>query len=111
VGGGIDEEGRRGDRPDAGPRIPQHERRRQSPGQGRRDSGRQHQQGHARLRIEQRLQGSDLRTTAIIVGPVTGLVKTATGTETRRSAWTDTWIKQADGQWLCVASQSARLVK
>ena len=50
-------------------------------------------------------------TTAIIVGTFTGVVKTATGTETRRSAWTDTWIKQADGQWLCVASQSARLVK
>ena len=50
-------------------------------------------------------------TTAIIVGTFTGVVKTAGGTETRRSAWTDTWIKQADGQWLCVASQSARLVK
>lgn len=49
--------------------------------------------------------------TAIIVGITTSVVKTATGTETQRSAWTDTWMKQADGQWLCIASQSARLAK
>ncbi len=49
--------------------------------------------------------------TAIIVGTFTGVVKTAAGTETRRSAWTDTWMKQPDGQWLCIASQSARLAK
>jgi ketosteroid isomerase-like protein len=49
--------------------------------------------------------------TAIIVGTFTAAVKTASGTETRRWAWTDTWMKQADGQWLCIASQSARLAK
>jgi ketosteroid isomerase-like protein len=49
--------------------------------------------------------------TAIIVGTFTAVVKTAAGTETRRWAWTDTWMKQADGQWLCIASQSARLAK
>ena len=49
--------------------------------------------------------------TAIIVGTITGAVKTATGTETRRSAWTDTWMKQPNGQWLCVASQSTPLAK
>ena len=49
--------------------------------------------------------------TAIIVGTFTAVVKTADGTEPRRWAWTDTWMKQADGQWLCIASQSARLAK
>lgn len=47
--------------------------------------------------------------TAIIVGAFTGVVKTADGTETRRSVWTDTWIRQPNGQWLCVASQSTPL--
>lgn len=49
--------------------------------------------------------------TAIIVGVFSAVAKTATGTETRRWAWTDTWMKQADGQWLCIASQSTRLAK
>src|SRR5262245_44964119 len=49
--------------------------------------------------------------TAIIVGTFTAVVKTAAGTETHRYAWTDTWMKQTDGQWLCIASQSARLAK
>ena len=49
--------------------------------------------------------------TAIIVGTYSAVVKTAAGTETRRWAWTDTWMKQTDGQWLCIASQSARLAK
>jgi len=47
--------------------------------------------------------------TAVIVGVWTAVVRTATGNETRRNAWTDTWMKQADGQWLCIASQSTRL--
>jgi TonB family protein len=47
--------------------------------------------------------------TAVIVGVWTAVVQTATGSETRRNAWTDTWMKQADGQWLCIASQSTRL--
>ena len=49
--------------------------------------------------------------TAIIIGTFTAVVKTAAGTETRRWAWTDTWMKQTGGQWLCIASQSARLAK
>ena len=49
--------------------------------------------------------------TAIIVGTYSAVVKTAAGTETRRWAWTDTWMKQTDGQWLCIASQSTRLAK
>lgn len=49
--------------------------------------------------------------TAIIVGTYAAVVKTAAGTETRRWAWTDTWMKQTDGQWLCIASQSTRLAK
>ena len=47
--------------------------------------------------------------TAVIVGVWTAVVQTATGSETRRNAWTDTWMKQANGQWLCIASQSTRL--
>jgi len=49
--------------------------------------------------------------TAIIVGTFATVVKTASGTETRRWAWTDTWMKQTDGQWLCIASQATRLAK
>ena len=49
--------------------------------------------------------------TAIIVGTFVAVVKTTSGTDTRRWAWTDTWMKQTDGQWLCIASQSARLAK
>lgn len=49
--------------------------------------------------------------TAVIVGIFSAVVKTAGGTETRRWAWTDTWMKQTDGQWLCLASQSTRLMK
>jgi len=49
--------------------------------------------------------------TAIIVGIFTAVVKAAGGNETRRWAWTDTWMKQPNGQWLCIASQSTRLAK
>jgi ketosteroid isomerase-like protein len=49
--------------------------------------------------------------TAIIVGTFTAVVKTTAGTETRRWAWTDTWMRQTDGQWLCIASQSTKLAK
>jgi hypothetical protein len=48
---------------------------------------------------------------AAVIGVFNAVVKTAGGTETRRWAWTDTWVKQADGQWLCIASQAARLSK
>ena len=49
--------------------------------------------------------------TAIIIGVFTAVVKAGAGTETRRWAWTDTWMKQANGQWLCIASQSTRMAK
>jgi hypothetical protein len=49
--------------------------------------------------------------TSIIIGTFTGVVKTATGNETRRWAWTDTWMKQPGGQWLCIAGQATRLAK
>jgi ketosteroid isomerase-like protein len=56
-------------------------------------------------------KGQVFGNTAIIVGITTAVTKTPKGPETRRSAWTDTWMKQPDGQWLCIASQSARLAK
>src|SRR5262245_44786597 len=49
--------------------------------------------------------------TAIIIGITTNVIKRANGNETFRYAWTDTWMKQADGQWLCIASQATRLPK
>ena len=56
-------------------------------------------------------KGQVFGNTAVIVGISTLVTKTATGASTLRVAWTDTWMKQADGQWLCIASQSARLAK
>jgi uncharacterized protein (TIGR02246 family) len=60
--------------------------------------------------------GSDYRVkvygnTAVIHGVVTMTVKTAAGTEQNRFRWTDTWVKQADGRWLCVAAQSSRMAQ
>ena len=49
--------------------------------------------------------------TAIIVETFATVVKTTAGTETRRWVWTDTWMKQTDGQWLCIASHAAGLAK
>jgi len=49
--------------------------------------------------------------TAVIVGTTAIVTKTPTGNATHRNAWTDTWMKQADGQWLCIASQAAHLEK
>ena len=49
--------------------------------------------------------------TAIITGLTTVVSKAATGNTTERFRWTDAWIKQSDGHWLCVAEQSARLAK
>lgn len=48
---------------------------------------------------------------AIIAGLTTIVEKTATGSASHRNAWTDTWMKQPDGQWLCIASQAAHLAK
>lgn len=42
-----------------------------------------------------------------ITGLWTVTTKTATGTKTVQRRWSDTWIKGADGQWMCVGGQSA----
>jgi uncharacterized protein (TIGR02246 family) len=56
--------------------------------------------------------GSDYRVkvygnTAVIHGIVTTVDKVESGTKQERLRWTDTWVKQTDGRWLCVAAQSA----
>lgn len=45
--------------------------------------------------------------TAVIHGIVTIVDKVEGGTQQVRLRWTDTWVKQTDGRWLCVAAQSA----
>jgi uncharacterized protein (TIGR02246 family) len=45
--------------------------------------------------------------TAVIHGIVTTVDKIEGGTKQERLRWTDTWVKQTDGRWLCVAAQSA----
>jgi ketosteroid isomerase-like protein len=67
-------------------------------------------------RAERTFVGSDYKVkvyenTAIIHGTVTVIVKTATGTELVRFRWTDTWVRQADRRWLCVAAQSTRITQ
>jgi ketosteroid isomerase-like protein len=47
--------------------------------------------------------------TAVIIGVWTATTKTAKGNLKRAWAWTDTWMKQADGRWLCIASQSSEV--
>ena len=44
---------------------------------------------------------------AVITGLWTVMSKAETGTVTRRIRWTDIWVRQGDGRWLCVAGQSA----
>lgn len=44
--------------------------------------------------------------TAVIIGIATIVSKGPKGNVTVRSGWTDTWMKQDDGKWLCVASQN-----
>jgi uncharacterized protein (TIGR02246 family) len=44
--------------------------------------------------------------TAVIHGIVTIVDKDERGTQQVRLRYTDTWVKQADGRWLCVAAQS-----
>ncbi len=46
--------------------------------------------------------------TGVIIGVWTANSKGAKGTVTHSWAWTDTWMKQADGHWLCIASQSTQ---
>jgi ketosteroid isomerase-like protein len=48
--------------------------------------------------------------TGVIIGVWTATTKGAKGNVVAKYAWTDTWMKQADGKWLCIASQST-LVK
>ena len=45
--------------------------------------------------------------TAVIHGIVTTMDKVESGTQQVHLRWTDTWVKQTDGRWLCVAAQSA----
>lgn len=45
--------------------------------------------------------------TAVIHGIVTIVDKIESGTKQESLRWTDTWVKQTDGSWLCVAAQSA----
>lgn len=47
--------------------------------------------------------------TAVIIGVWTATTKTAKGNSTHAYAWTDTWMKQADGRWLCIASQATQV--
>jgi len=67
-------------------------------------------------KAERTFVGSDYKVkvyenTAVIHGIVTVTVKTAASTELIRYRWTDTWVKQADGSWLCVAAQSTRIAQ
>jgi ketosteroid isomerase-like protein len=43
--------------------------------------------------------------TVVIRGITNITTKGAKADVKLRNAWTDTWVKQADGKWLCVASQ------
>jgi ketosteroid isomerase-like protein len=47
--------------------------------------------------------------TAVIIGVWTATSKGVKGNVTNAFAWTDTWMKQADGRWLCIASQSTQV--
>jgi len=49
--------------------------------------------------------------TVVITGLFTVTVRTEAGNEQRRYRWTDTWIKDTDGQWLCIAGQSVLVPK
>jgi ketosteroid isomerase-like protein len=42
----------------------------------------------------------------VITGLWIGVVKGEKGNETHKYRWTDTWMKQTNGGWLCIASQS-----
>jgi ketosteroid isomerase-like protein len=43
-------------------------------------------------------------TTAIITAVYVGRVRGAHGPTQQRARWIDTWVRQSDGRWLCVAS-------
>ncbi len=48
---------------------------------------------------------------AVITGLWTVTSKTGKGIVTRRIRWTDIWVRQGDGRWLCVAGQGAIIEK
>ena len=48
-------------------------------------------------------------TTAVISGVFTVTSRAAHGILEQRFRWIDTWVRQSDGRWLCVASMGARL--
>jgi ketosteroid isomerase-like protein len=50
-------------------------------------------------------------TTAIISAVFIATVRTAHGTAQQRFRWIDTWVRQSDGRWLCVASLGFPLPK
>jgi ketosteroid isomerase-like protein len=49
--------------------------------------------------------------TVVITGVWIATVKTKTGTTQVRYRWTDTWVKNPDASWMCIAGQSTRLAK
>ena len=49
--------------------------------------------------------------TVVITGVWTATVKTKTGTAQNRYRWTDTWVKNSDGSWMCIAGQSTMVTK
>lgn len=44
--------------------------------------------------------------TVVLTGVWAVTLETGPGTVENGYRWTDTWVRDADGQWLCVASQS-----
>jgi hypothetical protein len=48
-------------------------------------------------------------TTVVISGIFGFSARGARGTAQQRYRWIDTWVRQADGRWLCVASMGALL--
>lgn len=49
--------------------------------------------------------------TAVIHGVLLYTVRRGDGTVQTRYRWTDTWVRQADGRWLCVAGQTGRIAQ
>jgi ketosteroid isomerase-like protein len=49
--------------------------------------------------------------TVVLVGVWTQVKKTAKGNVTEAVAYTDVWIKQADGKWQCASSASQPITK
>lgn len=47
----------------------------------------------------------------VITGVWTSTVKTASGTTEHRYRWTDTWVRNPEGGWMCIAGQSSSIAK